>query len=566
MFHINDASCEGLLDAHRLRFDLNSAKDSTTYVMDSSSPYNVIFDGTASGIIRLPNALDLDLGHVYYIMNNATDSISLENYDATSLHKIPSYSSAQTTLRDNTTAAGDWFIDNPAQCNQDQIIWVGKHGNDQNDGRSLCEAKLTFNGAIAAAESLTPSETNRIVVRCVDNGGYVENVVIGTEYINIQAPSASVGSLKLGDNNGVLLGRIDCTSGIAFEKNQGSELSYAVVGAIVSEGSHGILNTSTGGLNVEVEIFSQYSQFGLGDDTSEMGITHADIQDWDLWNDSTGIARGAAGQTTVRFGFMTQRSGSCLAVQADAGDIYIIGPNITADTIYNVGAGGNLSMVVGNAVGAKLRDPSGTAYLTWGGHISQTPIAQDALVASDDGKVLRYNHSAGEVQWKTNLEGEIFSACDLRSPVTADWAINALAPVSADTNNSSLLVRRFDDSVEEGAGCFIYIPYDASNMTISFVSRAESTPGSTVGVAVNMYERGIPDNGAVEAWSTQYNLNFIEFPTNEYFQRDSTTIALTTLGLTPGQLHQLEFTRDYNVSFDTLVGDWTLLRLGLSFS
>lgn len=567
MFYTADASCEGILTGQRFRLNLNVVTDSTTYAMDSSSSYGVVFDGTASGSARLPNATGLDLGHVFYIMNNSVNSVGVEDSDGTDLHKIPTFSSAKATLVANGDSNGEWFIDHPAQCDQEQIIWVGKHGNNLNDGKSICEAKLTFEGAITAAEALSPSDDTRAVVTCVDNGRYLENVVLDTEYINVNARAATIaGSVKIGDNNEVYLGAIDCTQGHALEKDTGSALSYAVIGRMESNGSHGIINTSSGGLNVEVEIFSQYGQFGIGDSSASMGITHADIQDFDIWNDGTGVARGSAGYSTLRTGFMTERSGNCLGIYCSDGYVLATAARISANTAYQSTSNGVINLVSADIDGDKLREGSSIAYVTWGGHISQTPVFQDSLGAADDGKVLRYNHADGEIQWKTNLEGSTFWACQLDNPVTSDWAVNELAPVAADSNNSGLLVRRFDDSDEEGVGCIIDIPVDASNMSIGFFSRAETAPGSTVGVAVNMYERGIPDNGAVEAWSSEYNLNFIEFSTNENFQHDSTTIALSTLGLTAGQVHQLEFTRDYDASFDTLSGDWSLLKLSLSFS
>ncbi|NIQ74032.1 MAG: hypothetical protein GWN80_00435, partial [Gammaproteobacteria bacterium] len=38
-----------------------------------------------------------------------------------------------------------------------------------------------------------------------------------------------------------------------------------------------------------------------------------------------------------------------------------------------------------------------------------------------------------------------FFADQVENPVTADWTVNALAPAAADSNNSGLTVRLFDD-------------------------------------------------------------------------------------------------------------------------
>lgn len=53
-----------------------------------------------------------------------------------------------------------------------QTIFIGKHGNDVNDGLNPAQAKLTMSSAMTAASGLTPSASNRIAVVCVDGGTY----------------------------------------------------------------------------------------------------------------------------------------------------------------------------------------------------------------------------------------------------------------------------------------------------------------------------------------------------------------------------------------------------------
>jgi len=52
-------------------------------------------------------------------------------------------------------------------------------------------------------------------------------------------------------------------------------------------------------------------------------------------------------------------------------------------------------------------------------------------------------------------------------------------------------------------------------------------------------------------------------PANENFQYDSESIALSTLGLVAGRAAQFELTR---LGTGTLVGDWSLLGLTVSFN
>lgn len=72
--------------------------------------------------------------------------------------------------------------------NQDQVIYVGKHGNDANDGRTIEKAKLTFQNAIDTAVTVFTSDA---VVWCFDDGPYVENLT-GAVWISIYAPNAHI--------------------------------------------------------------------------------------------------------------------------------------------------------------------------------------------------------------------------------------------------------------------------------------------------------------------------------------------------------------------------------------
>ena len=58
----------------------------------------------------------------------------------------------------------------------------------------------------------------------------------------------------------------------------------------------------------------------------------------------------------------------------------------------------------------------------------------------------------------------------------------------------------------------------------------------------------------------------IDIPTNEFFHYDSQSIALTTLGLVAGRLAQFEMTRNTGSGSDTLVDDWNLLEVKVSFT
>jgi len=159
-----------------------------------------------------------------------------------------------------------------------------------------------------------------------------------------------------------------------------------------------------------------------------------------------------------------------------------------------------------------------------------------------------------------------FFSDSLDTPNNADWAINAKAGQKADTNNAALTVRTFDDTTEEGVGFMFEVPAGATNMKLKYRVRAETTPGGAVTAKWNLYERGIPNNGAIDTWSSAIQLADTALTTNELFQYDEDDRTLASWGLTAGQIHQFEMTRDAGDAGDTLSGDAALLDVVAEFS
>ncbi len=159
-----------------------------------------------------------------------------------------------------------------------------------------------------------------------------------------------------------------------------------------------------------------------------------------------------------------------------------------------------------------------------------------------------------------------FFADQMQNPVTADWAVNALAPAAADNINSGLTIRAFDDTVEEGIGFIVKVPSTATNIVFDYVSRARSPQPIPNNVGVKVYQRGIGDDVVVDSWSAGNQLTDIALPNNTNFQYDSETVALATLGATAGEVTQFELTRVTPTGGNNQVGDWHLLELKVSFT
>jgi hypothetical protein len=161
----------------------------------------------------------------------------------------------------------------------------------------------------------------------------------------------------------------------------------------------------------------------------------------------------------------------------------------------------------------------------------------------------------------------LYYADQLDSPVTSNWAVNAFAPASADSANSALVIRRFDDTLEEGVGFTLESPVGATNAVLSLKSRVQTAQtGAAKYVVPKLYVREIPDNLAVTSWSAGTRLTPLDFTNNTFFQYDSQTVTLATLGLTAGRTAQFELTRVGSDATDTVSGDWDLFSIGLSFT
>lgn len=192
------------------------------------------------------------------------------------------------------------------------------------------------------------------------------------------------------------------------------------------------------------------------------------------------------------------------------------------------------------------------------------------LNTTDDRSFICIDNTDGAAIWlrtgQAVLKSFQFFADQLDVPNNADWAVNALAPSVADSNDNNKVVAAFDDTTEEGRGFVVRIPAGAKSMILKPVGRAETGPPGTRTVGLKLYQQGNPDDAALDAWSAGLVLMDIDIPiTTEFFQYDSQTIALATLGVVAGEVTHFELTRIAPTGGTDLVGDWNLLELEVDF-
>jgi len=159
-----------------------------------------------------------------------------------------------------------------------------------------------------------------------------------------------------------------------------------------------------------------------------------------------------------------------------------------------------------------------------------------------------------------------YYASSLDTPNSSDWVVNSLAAAIADPVNSALTVREFSNVTEQGVGCLMSIPPGATYITFLFKGRAQTAPGATSIVQPKLYVRSIPNNAAVGAWSSAYNMSNIAIPPNAYFQYSSQTYSLSALGMSAPNLYQVELTRSTTVAIGTqLPSMWFLAEFTVEF-
>lgn len=304
-----------------------------------------------------------------------------------------------------------------------------------------------------------------------------------------------------------------------------------------------------------------------GDVTFDVTDEESDaaVLDHDLVTNTDRILIGQTGNYRISYeGGASQASSSVVEARVRVNDTTVIpGSEDSWGPAHSAGGGNHdgisigrsfvVSLTAGDFISLQVQDTSTTGTLAAGAILSVNRLTGETGPAGPPG--------AGG-----SLPNPQFAADMLDSPNNANWAVNAMASLIADTVNAAVKVRRFDDTVEEGVGFEFTIPAGATNMKVKWAVRAQTAPGVTQTVKWNLYERGFPNNAAADAWSAALQLADSSIPTNEFFQYDEDERTIAAWGLTGGQKHQFEMTRDTADAGDTLVGDAALCFVELEFT
>jgi len=153
------------------------------------------------------------------------------------------------------------------------------------------------------------------------------------------------------------------------------------------------------------------------------------------------------------------------------------------------------------------------------------------------------------------------------NPINASWVINALAPMVSDPTYGAFNVRQFNDTTEQGVGCYFTIPAGANNVTLKFKGRAQTAGGAVRSVQLRLYSKSIPDAATVGSWSSPLALTTFSIPNDALYHYYSQVISLASLGMTANTLYQLEITRTSSVTSGTnLTGNWLMIEMTYEFT
>lgn len=255
--------------------------------------------------------------------------------------------------------------------------FVGKHGSNNNDGKTPAGAFLTFAKATASAASGD-------VIQCLDSGTYNESVNLPNG-VHLFAPFAIIQSPGGGGtgvgcvmtNGGDVLVRVHRLipgageSGVVQKDFAGVlNLDCDYIDGRVNGGGDGLLNLSTtaGGVMMARvrSIWVPAGGVGVGDLAVNLGHTHLDVGDIYLSGDGAiGIFLATSTKIVgrvdhiVELGTHTGTKG----IEVSTGTANLNVSDITADTSYNVVAGAVLNMFVNQLTGA-VGPGTGTANVS----------------------------------------------------------------------------------------------------------------------------------------------------------------------------------------------------------
>lgn len=264
--------------------------------------------------------------------------------------------------------------DDIGDVDREHLRFVGKHGDDSNDGRTPAKAFLTFGAAVAAVNSGSPvpSSTDRYAILCQDAGTYAESFT-APGWVTIEARSAKIeGTITLEDNCEVNVGEVEAAvNNSTIQKLDGTAVSRVDADTLRATGTgNTILNGSGSPPDTSIIILKARQVFvedGVGvldNSTSPSGHIHVDIEDLYVTGTGSGLDRNSnTGFIVGRVSHILEIDGGIgngTAIEVNSGQVDIVAGLIDATTAYSVDGPGTLKVIVNRLLGTRTHT-SGSA-------------------------------------------------------------------------------------------------------------------------------------------------------------------------------------------------------------
>lgn len=327
---------------------------------------------------------------------------------------------------------------------QDQIFYVGKHGNDLNSGKNIEQAFLTFGAALTAASGETPTAINRFAIVCLDDGIYTEDITT-VSFVDIFAPSAKlVGNITAVDNVNCKFRAQDVADAqIGVFKSAGT-LTFRYEADEINVAGSGIAIVCISGIIMaKWKTMIITDGFGIGDLTSASAHMHINGGDIYISGTGTAIARAFSGSTVGHVEHILNMGvGTGTAINNFDGEMDLSidlidvtsGINISLGTLNlfvgSLTASGNAYNVSGGTLNLTYNTLSGTRTQTGGTVKTWTPH-----VSGTSGQLLQSAGVGNEPAYTTATYPSTTAQGDLLSSTTA----NAIVALAKDTNATRYL-------------------------------------------------------------------------------------------------------------------------------
>jgi hypothetical protein len=256
-----------------------------------------------------------------------------------------------------TAQAGDYSAFYTSLVEESNILYVGKHGNDSNDGKTIGKAFLTIGAAITAASGETPASDNRFKIEIIDAGNYTENLTI-PEWVGVIGLAALInGQHTVADNTALWAFRLLSSTGTCVAKSAGTGNALVRAGRmILTNGSNGTLVTS-GELIFECGVVEVENGFGFG--STSTGQQQIIADQIDITGTGIGAGVSGAGSMCVRVNCINDTGSGTGILTASGATINAIVNSINCTTAVNEGTGTTLNLICASVTGTETRAGSG---------------------------------------------------------------------------------------------------------------------------------------------------------------------------------------------------------------